>query len=117
MGTSTRFCTSTTRVRTCSCTRRRETADAEAGDELAKRYEDLAAVLNVHLRREVTEVMPVVDRVLNEKELKAAAEHGTGQVDNKFPAAYLGLVLVTNPPADRKELFKEIPAPVRLATD
>ena len=25
------------------------------------------------------------------------------------------MVLATNPPRDRKELFKEIPAPVRLA--
>jgi hypothetical protein len=39
-----------------------QTADAETGQELADRYEDLKAVLNVHLRREVTEVMPVVDR-------------------------------------------------------
>lgn len=92
-----------------------ETADAETGQELAGLYEDLSAVLNVHLRREVTEVMPVVDRVMTEKELKEAAEHGSDQVSNKFLVGYLGMVLATNPPADRKELFKEIPAPVRLA--
>jgi hypothetical protein len=45
-----------------------ETADEEVGRELAERYEDLKAVLNVHLRREVTEVMPVVDRVLTDRE-------------------------------------------------
>lgn len=92
-----------------------ETADAETGRELAALYEDLSAVLNVHLRREVTEVMPAVDRVMTEKELKKAAEHGSNQVSNKFLVGYLGMVLATNPPADRKELFKEIPAPVRLA--
>lgn len=32
-----------------------ETADEEAGKELAGLYEDLSAVLNAHLRREVTE--------------------------------------------------------------
>ena len=92
-----------------------ETADAETREELAGLYEDLSAVLNVHLRREVTEVMPAVDRVMTQKELKEAAEHGSSQVSNKFLVGYLGMVLATNPPADRKELFKEIPAPVRLA--
>jgi iron-sulfur cluster repair protein YtfE (RIC family) len=92
-----------------------ETADAEAGQELAGLYADLSAVLNVHLRREVTEVMPAVDRVMTQQELKKAAEHGSSQVSNKFLVGYLGMVLATNPPADRKELFKEIPAPVRLA--
>jgi len=92
-----------------------ETAEAEAGEELAGLYEDLSTVLNVHLRREVTEVMPAVDRVMTQEEMKAAAEHGSNQVSNKFLVGYLGMVLATNPPADRKELFKEIPAPVRLA--
>ena len=92
-----------------------ETADPAAGDELAGLYAELSDVLNVHLRREVTEVMPAVDRVMTQKELQAAAEHGSSQVSNKFLVGYLGMVLATNPPADRKELFKEIPAPVRLA--
>ncbi|WP_235564571.1 hemerythrin domain-containing protein [Arthrobacter sp. Soil762] len=39
-------------------TRWMETAEAEVRDDLAERYEDLSAVLNVHLRRGVTEVMP-----------------------------------------------------------
>ncbi len=92
-----------------------QTADAEVGKELAARYEDLSAVLNVHLRREVTEVMPVVDRVMNQKEIEGIGQHGIEQFDKKFMVAYLGMVLATNPPKDRKELFKEIPAPVRLA--
>jgi hypothetical protein len=92
-----------------------QTADAETGSELAARYEDLKAVLNIHLRREVTEVMPVVDRVLTEKEMKTAAQHGIDQLDKKFLVGYLGMVLATNPPADRREMFKEIPPPVRLA--
>jgi hypothetical protein len=92
-----------------------ESADAEDGTELAGRYEDLSAVLNVHLRREVTELMPVVDRVMTEKEVKGVGQHGIDKFDKKFLVSYLGMVLATNPPADRKELFKEIPPPVRLA--
>ena len=92
-----------------------QTADAETGRELAERYEDLKAVLNVHLRREVTEVMPVVDRVMTEKEMQEAAQHGIDQLNKKFLVGYLGMVLATNPPQDRREMFKEIPPPVRLA--
>ncbi|QDG66107.1 MULTISPECIES: hemerythrin domain-containing protein [unclassified Pseudarthrobacter] len=91
------------------------TADAETGRELAERYEELSAILNVHLRREVTEIMPAVDRVMTEEEMNAVGQHGIKKFDKKFMVAYLGMVLATNPPADRKELFKEIPAPVRLA--
>jgi len=92
-----------------------ETADAETGADLAARYEDLKAVLNVHLRREVTEIMPVAERGLTAKEMSGVGQHGSDQFDKKFMAAYLGMVLAPNPPADRQELFKEIPPPVRLA--
>ncbi|CEA08900.1 hypothetical protein BN1051_02258 [Arthrobacter saudimassiliensis] len=92
-----------------------ETAEAASREETAERYEELSSLLKVHLRREVTEVMPVVDRVLSEKEMSAVAQHGVAQFDRKFLVSYLGMVLATNPPQDRKELFKEIPPPVRLA--
>ena len=90
------------------------TPDAESAAELAARYEDLSAILKVHLRREVTEVMPVADRVMTEKEMDGLGQHSIEQFDKKFLVTYLGMVLATNPPADRRELFKEIPPPVRL---
>ncbi|MCQ1957509.1 hemerythrin domain-containing protein [Arthrobacter sp. zg-Y826] len=92
-----------------------ETADEAAREELAERYEDLSALLKVHLRREVTEVMPVVDRVLSAKEMDAVGQHGIEQFDKKFLVGYLGMMMATNPPDDRKAFFKEIPPPVRLA--
>ncbi|PPB48043.1 hemerythrin [Arthrobacter pityocampae] len=92
-----------------------ETADPHMGRELADRYADLSGVLQVHLRREVTEMMPVVDKVLTEKEGNEVGQHGIETFDKKFMIGYLGMVLATNPPADREELFKEIPLPVRLA--
>lgn len=92
-----------------------ETADATTGAALAERYQDLSSILNVHLRREVTEVMPAVDRVLTEKELQGVGQHGIKEFDKKFLVSYLGMVLATNPPGDREELFKEIPLPVRIA--
>lgn len=93
-----------------------QTADAETRAELAQRYENLQPVLMEHLRREVTEVMPVVDRIMTEKELIALPKHGVEQYDKKFLVSFLGMVLATNPPEDRRRIFfDEIPAPVRLA--
>ena len=92
-----------------------QTADAEDRDVLAKGYEDVQSVLEEHLRREVTEVMPVVDRVMTEEELKAMVQHGVRQHDKKFLVTYLGMILATNPPEDRREIFfGEMPAPARL---
>ena len=92
-----------------------QTADPEDREVLAQGYEDVQAVLKEHLRREVTEVMPVADRVLTEDELKAMVQHGVKQHDKKFLVTYLGMILATNPPEDRRQIFfEEIPAPARL---
>ncbi|WP_426325646.1 hemerythrin domain-containing protein [Microbacterium sp. E-13] len=90
-------------------------ADTTLRDELAERYEALSAVLLVHLRREVTEVTPAVDRVLTEKELSAMAGHGVDAFETKVVLAYLGMILATNPPGEREQFFKDIPFPVRAA--
>ena len=75
----------------------------------------MQSVLKEHLRREVTEVMPAVDRVMTEEELKAMIQHVVRQHDKKFLVTYLGMILATNPPDDRREIFfEEIPAPARL---
>ena len=105
------------RVQSIEPVRRRwmQTADAENREVLAKGYEDVQSVLSEHLRREVTEVMPAVDRVVTEEELKAMIQHGVKQHDKKFLVTYLGMVLATNPPDDRREIFfEEIPAAARL---
>lgn len=92
-----------------------QSAEASTRDLLAKGYEDVQSVLKEHLRREVTEVMPAVDRVMTEEELKAMVQHGVKQHDKKFLVTYLGLILATNPPDDRRAIFfEEIPAPARL---
>ncbi|WP_077488919.1 hemerythrin domain-containing protein [Sinomonas mesophila] len=90
-------------------------ADSLAGEDLAQRYADLSALLKVHLRREVTEVMPAVEKVMTEEELASMAKHSQDEFSVKVMLAYLGLVLATNPPGEREELFKDIPAPIRLA--
>ncbi|MGX5717735.1 hemerythrin domain-containing protein [Arthrobacter sp. MAHUQ-56] len=106
-----------TRIEGITPVRRRwmQAADTQSREELARGYEEVQSVLSVHLRREVTEVMPAVDRVLTEAELKAMVQQSVRQHDKKFLVTYLGMVLATNPPDDRKAIFfEEIPALVRL---
>ena len=93
----------------------RTTADPALGEDLAQRYADLSALLKVHLRREVTEVMPAVEKVMTEEEVAEMAKHSQDEFSVKVMLAYLGLVLATNPPGEREELFKDIPAPIRVA--
>jgi hypothetical protein len=48
------------------------------------------------------------DRVLTEPEVQEAGQHGIKQFDKEFLVGYLGMVLATNPPADRLAMFTEI---------
>lgn len=92
-----------------------QTADAGDAEELTTGYDEVRSILHEHLRREITEVMPAVDRVITEQELAAMVQQGVRQHDKKFLVTYLGMVLATNPPDDRRQIFfEEIPAPVRL---
>ena len=93
-----------------------DTADASLGEDLAVRYEELSELLKVHLRREVTEVTPAVEKVLTAKEFEALASHGVESFERKVVLAYLGMILATNPPGEREAFFKEdIPLPIRIA--
>jgi hypothetical protein len=93
----------------------RTTADVSVGEDLALRYAKLEERLKVHLRREVTEVTPAVDKVLTPKELDELASHGVDAFETKVVLAYLGMILATNPPEERREFFKDIPLPIRMA--
>ncbi|MBS1672633.1 MAG: hemerythrin domain-containing protein [Actinobacteria bacterium] len=92
-----------------------QTGDAGLGDQLADHYETLSALLKVHLRREVTEVTPAVEKVLTEAEFAALASHGVDSFEKKVVLAYLGMILATNPPGDREAFFQEMPFPIRMA--
>lgn len=92
----------------------KQNAEPALGEDLAVKYESLSALLQTHLRREVTEVTPAVEKVVTAKELEEIASHGSGAFDNKVILAYLGMILATNPPAEQREFFKEIPLPVRV---
>jgi hemerythrin-like domain-containing protein len=57
----------------------RATADPAVGEQLADAYERMLDVLKVHLRREVVEVVPVVERVITDEEWTAMGEHSMGR--------------------------------------
>jgi hypothetical protein len=91
------------------------TADPALGEELAAKYEALSELLKVHLRREVTEVTPAVEKVVTPEELEEMASHGVDAFDKKVVLAYLGMILATNPLPEQREFLKDIPLPIRLA--
>ena len=72
-------------------------------------------MLQVHLRREVTEVTPAVEKVLTQEEFEKLASHGVDAFEKKVVLAYLGMILATNPPDDQREFLAEMPLPIRLA--
>ena len=82
------------------------TADASLGEDLAVRYEKLSELLKVHLRREVTEVTPAVEKVLTAKEFDVLASHGVDSFEKKVVLAYLGMILATNPPGERRGVLQ-----------
>jgi hypothetical protein len=93
----------------------RDSADAKLGEELATGYEGLSAMLKVHLRREVTEVTPAVEKVLTQEEFEKLSSHGVDAFEKKVVLAYLGMILATNPPEEQKAFIMDVPLPIRLA--
>lgn len=91
------------------------TADPALGEDLAAKYQSLSTLLKSHLRREVTEVTPAVEKVITEKELEEMAGHGVDAFDKKVVLDYLGMILATNPIPEQREFMKDIPFPIRLA--
>ena len=90
------------------------TADPALGEDLAAKYVSLSELLQVHLRREVTEVTPAVEKVITVDELEEMASHGVDAFDKRFVLAYLGMVLATNPLEEQREFIKDIPLPIRM---
>lgn len=91
------------------------TADPALAEDLAAKYQSLSTLLKSHLRREVTEVTPAVEKVITEKEMEEMASHGVDAFDKKVVLAYLGMILATNPLPEQREFMRDIPFPIRIA--
>lgn len=95
-------------------TRWRTTADPNQGEDLARAYEDLLAVLRVHLRREVVEIVPVAEKVITQREWDQLAEHSMGAIPKSRLLPQLGMLLANASPADRAEFVRAIPTPIKV---
>lgn len=92
----------------------RSNADPATGEKLTDAYTRMLGVLTVHLRREVVEVVPVVERVITQKEWSGLAKHSINAIPKSRLLPQLGLLLANSSPADRAEFFAAVPPPVRL---
>ncbi len=91
----------------------RTTADPSLGGRLAGAYEEMAAVLRIHLRREVVEIVPVAEKVITEEEWQSLADHGTAAIPKSRLLPQLGMLLANASPEDRREFVAVIPVPIR----
>ena len=92
----------------------RTSADPAVGEQLASEYERMLEVLKVHLRREVVEVIPVVERVVTEDEWTAMGEHSVSAIPKSRLLPQLGMLLANSSPADRKTFYAGMPRMVKI---
>ena len=92
----------------------RATAEPALGGQLADAYERTLAVLKVHLRREVVEVVPVMERVVTAKEWKELGDHSVDAIPKSRLLPQLGMLLANSTPADRKQFYAGMPFSVKV---
>ncbi len=92
----------------------RATADPSVRDELSMAYDELLAVLKVHLRREVVEVVPVAEKVVTRQEWDLMAEHAQEAIPRSRMLPQLGHLLASSPPELAKPFRAALPLPIRL---
>jgi hypothetical protein len=92
----------------------RASADPAVGEQLADAYERMLEVLKVHLRREVVEVIPVVERVVTAEEWRAMGDHSVGAIPKSRLLPQLGMLLANASPADRTVFYASMPFSVKV---
>jgi len=92
----------------------RSTAEPALGEQLADAYERMLALLKVHLRREVVEVVPVAERVVTAEEWRAMGDHSANAIPRSRLLPQLGLLLANSTPAERKLFYAGLPVSVRV---
>jgi Hemerythrin HHE cation binding domain len=92
----------------------RTTADPAVGEQLADAYERMLDVLKVHLRREVVEIIPVVERVVTQEEWTAMGDHSANAIPKSRLLPQLGMLLASSTPEDRKSFYAALPLSVKV---
>ncbi len=89
-------------------------ADATVAEQLAVAYENIRATLDVHLRREVVEVIPVGEKVISKDEWAKLGEHGVSAVPRSRLMPVLGMLIANASPEDRTPFWRALPLPPRV---
>jgi Hemerythrin HHE cation binding domain len=92
----------------------RSTAEPALGEQLADAYERMLAVLKVHLRREVVEVVPVAERVVTAEEWREMGDHSANAIPRSRLLPQLGTLLANSTPAERKLFYEGLPVSVKV---
>src|SRR4029079_9581465 len=91
----------------------RATADPALGEQLADAYERMLDPLQVQLRREVVEIVPVAERVGTTDEWTAMADHSVDAIPKRRLLPQLGMLLANSTAADREPFYRGMPLSVK----
>lgn len=90
------------------------TGDPGLQAEIVEGYAEVLALLLVHLRREVVEIVPVMSKVLTEREWKAEAAAAMKEIPASKLMPLLGMLLANSNLSERRVFFKSMPGPVKI---
>lgn len=88
-------------------------ADADRAQVLSA-LDGINAALAVHLPDEETNIVPVMETVITEKEVEWFSQHGRAATPKGEMWTSLGMILSSQPDGGEEFLKKDLPAPVRL---
>lgn len=77
-------------------------------------YSGVLAILFVQLRREVVQVVPVITKVITEKEWKAESASAMKEIPAAKLMPLLGMLLANSEPGEREIFWKSMHDPVKI---
>lgn len=83
-------------------------------DEVAATFDEFREALFEHLDEEERYILPLAERHITQAEWNGLGEHGMEKVDKRQLPVLFGAMLEEADPAERKQMLKLVPPPVRL---
>jgi hemerythrin-like domain-containing protein len=90
-------------------------ADPETGDRIAKRLDEMNAVLTEHLAEEEQRILPLVAANFSQAEWDALGKHGFAAIPGRRRLFVLGHILEETDEDERRKFMHNVPPPARLA--
>lgn len=89
--------------------------DAEIGERMASRLDQMLPALREHLDGEEREILPLIATNLSQAEWDALADHGFAAIPPRRRLVMLGHILEEASPAERAHMMTKVPPPARVA--